>query len=95
MRRLKLIDEDGRVSLTNLAFYLSLGLVTYVVLRKGDIDPTALGALLTALGAYRGKMWQVDKRESAKLKAELAEARALAGRSTRSATPSPLPSGLR
>lgn len=99
LRRLKLVDPDGRVSLTNLALYIVLGAFVYTVVRTGSVEVSALGALLTALTAYRTKALQVDKREMAsesetvaKLKAELADARRA---STVRSTSAALPQGLR
>lgn len=74
--KLKVTEQDGRISLTNLAVYTVLFLFSYTVLRSGIIDLTALGTLLTALGAYRLKAHQVEKTETRKddtesLKAEV------------------------
>lgn len=97
---LKLTDPDGRVSLTNVSIYVVLLVVIYSVARSGALDMTALGALLTSLGAQRAKLWQQDKRESRefdKLKAELAdwkrEASRVQARPVGSAAT--LPAGLR
>jgi hypothetical protein len=101
LTRLKLLDPDGRVSLTNLAMYTVLFVVVYSVVRTGALDMNALGALLTALGAQRAKLWQQDKRESrefTKLQAELDSAKRdlnIALKSAPRATASALPSGLR
>jgi len=99
--RLKLLDADGRVSLTNLSIYVVLFVVVYSVARSGALDMNALGALLTALSAQRAKLWQQDKRESrefGKLQAELVEAKRgldIALKSSPRVTASALPAGLR
>lgn len=107
LARLKLLDPDGRVSLTNLALYVVLGVFVYCVGRAGTVDITALGALLGALATYRVKVLQADtvddkaaSRDVEKLKTELAESKRsleLAQRSVSSSAvrPSALPAGLR
>jgi hypothetical protein len=65
LRRLKLLDPDGRVSLTNLAVYIVLGAFAYCVGRNGTVNATDLGAILTALAAYRVKAEQLDRRDNA------------------------------
>lgn len=60
LRATKLIDSDGRVSLTNVALYVVLAAFVYTVVKHGGVDVTALGALLTALTAYRAKAYQLD-----------------------------------
>jgi hypothetical protein len=101
LTKLKLLDPDGRVSLTNLSVYVVLFVVVYSVVRSGALDLNALGALLTALSAQRAKLWQQDKRESrefGKLQAQLAEATRgldIALKSAPRATASALPAGLR
>jgi hypothetical protein len=96
LKRLKLLDIDDRVSLTNLSIYVVLFVIVYSVIHSGQLDMNALGALLTVLGAQRAKMWQLDKEQVSKLKAELAEARSLAGRAPAAPRMSAtLPAGLR
>lgn len=100
LTRLKLIDADGRVSLTNVSIYVVLFVVVYSVARSGALDMNALGALLTVLGAQRAKLWQQDKREAReveKLKAERDEWKREAARAAPRATGAAvtLPAGLR
>lgn len=65
LQRLKILDPDGRVSLTNVALYIVLGAFMYSVGRSGGVPIEALGALLTALAAYRVKTWQLDSTSAA------------------------------
>lgn len=101
LTRLKLTDPDGRVSLTNVSLYVVLFVIVYSVARSGALDMNALGALLTALGAQRAKMWQQDKRESrefGKLQAELSEVKRgldMAIKSSPRVASNSLPAGLR
>lgn len=108
LSRLKLLDPDGRVSLTNLALYIVLGAFVYCVGRAGQVDVTSLGALLTALAAYRVKALQADTtdaraseledkaaaRDVEKLKADLSEARKALDNVQRSVTSAARPSAL-
>lgn len=61
---LKLVDPDGRISLTNFALYVVLGVFVFSVGRNGTVDVPALVALLTGVAAYRGKSMQADKRDN-------------------------------
>jgi len=61
---LKLRDADGRISLTNLSVYVVLFAFSFSVIKTGAVNLTGLGALLTALGAYREKAYRADKREA-------------------------------
>lgn len=97
LKRLKLADPDGRISITNLAVYIVLGAFLFSVYRAGAVDVSALGALLTALAAYRVKAHQADsaasdsaeredraaQREFEKLQAELADTRKELDRASR------------
>lgn len=103
LTRLKLLDPDGRVSLTNISVYVVLFVVVFSVLRSGALDMNALGALITTLGAQRAKLWQQDKRESrefTKLQTELIETRRELDRALKTSTrpaslTTTLPAGLR
>lgn len=64
LQRIKVLDEDGKASITNISVYLVLALVSFVTIRTGTIDPTSLGALFTALGSYRVKLFQAEKTET-------------------------------
>jgi glycerol kinase len=64
LKRLKVLDDDGKVALTNVAVYTVLTLFAYTVIRSGVIDLSALGALIAAVGAYRLKVYQTEKTET-------------------------------
>lgn len=64
LKRFKLLEDDGRISLTNLSVYVVLALFSFSVIKSGAVDLPGLGALLTAIGAYRLKAHQVEKTET-------------------------------
>jgi hypothetical protein len=49
---LRLTDEDGKISLTNIAVWITLG---KLITTQNLVSPVDLGALLTSLAAYHGK----------------------------------------
>ncbi len=49
---LRLIDSDGRLSLTNLAVVITL---IKLALTSNAIAPTDLGGIIAALGSYQAK----------------------------------------
>jgi hypothetical protein len=50
-----LVDDDGRLSRTNLAVYVAIGSMIVSLVRHGTIDWAPLGAFLIALLSYQAK----------------------------------------
>lgn len=54
----RLVDENGELSITNIAVWVVLGKVAYAP----DISMTEIAALLTVIGSYRYKSFYVAKK---------------------------------
>lgn len=48
----RLTDDDGKLSLTNIAVWITLG---HLVVSKNLIGPTDLGSLIASIGSYQLK----------------------------------------
>lgn len=51
---LRLLDDDGRLSLTNIAVWITL---FKLATAANSIAPTDIGAVIGALASYQAKRW--------------------------------------